>query len=133
MDITGLVKVVMEEIKSTVRSDTIIGTPVQSGDSTVIPVSKVSFGFGAGGSERDVAKARSGMGTGAGVTIEPVAFMVLTGGKAQILPVKSREAMFSRLIDMIPRVLETIQGMMNHKKGKSGPAQLEEGSALSGK
>ncbi len=129
MEITGLVKAVMEEIKSTVRSDTVIGSPVQSADSTIIPVSKVSFGFGAGGSERDVAKARSGMGAGAGVSIEPVAFMVLTNGKAQLLPVKSRDAMLSRLIDMIPRVLELIQDMMNRKKGNSGAGQREESAA----
>jgi len=49
MDITDAVKVVMEQIKETVRSETVIGTPVQAEDSVIIPVSRVSFGFGAGG------------------------------------------------------------------------------------
>ena len=127
MDITGLVRVVMEEIKSTVRSDTIIGSPVQSGDSTVIPVSKVSFGFGAGGSERDAAKQRSGMGVG--VKIEPVAFMVLTKGKARILPVKSDEAKFPRLTGIISPVLKTIQGLMNRKKRKGVAEKFDKGAA----
>ena len=119
MDIEGLVRVVMEEVKSTVRPDTVIGTPVEHGDSMVIPVSRVSYGFGVGGSEYDAAKALHGMGAGAGVTIEPLAVLVLAKGKVRLLSVKKREAMFFRLIDIIPVVLKTIRSGMNGRRKKT--------------
>ena len=105
MEITDVVKVVMEQIKETVRSETVVGTPVQAEDSVIIPISRVSFGFGAGGGSGESDK-KSGMGTGGGATIEPVAFVVVSKGKAQLLPLKSREATLTRLIDLIPSFLD---------------------------
>lgn len=106
MDITEVVKVMMEQIKETVKSETVVGTPVQAADSVIVPVSKVAFGFGAGGGEKNEAASQSGMGTGCGVTIEPVAFVVVSHGKAQLLPLKSREATLTRIIDLVPEILE---------------------------
>ncbi len=85
MDITEVVKVVMEQIRETVRSETVIGTPVQAEDAVIIPVSRVTFGFGAGGGNKNDATAHSGMGTGVGATVEPIAFVVVSKGKAQLL------------------------------------------------
>ena len=112
MEVTDAVKVVMEQIKETVRSETVVGAPVQAEDSVIIPVSRVSFGFGAGGGTREEGK--SGMGTGGGATVEPVAFVVVSKGKAQLLPLKSREATLTRLIDLVPQVLDFV------KSAKSG-------------
>ena len=105
MDITEVVRVVMEQIKEAVRSETVIGTPVESAGAVIIPVSRVAFGFGAGGGERGETKTQTGMGTGCGVSIEPVAFVVVSQGRAQLLPLKSHEAAISRLIDIIPDTL----------------------------
>jgi sporulation protein YtfJ len=107
MDITDMVKVMMEQIKETVRSETVVGTPVQAADSVIVPVSKVAFGFGAGGGEQEQTGKRSGTATGCGVTIEPVAFVVVSHGKAQLLPLKSREATITRIIDLVPDILES--------------------------
>jgi sporulation protein YtfJ len=124
MDITDVVKTVMEQIKETVRSETVIGKPVQAEDSVIIPISRVSFGFGAGGgsgkSNDPDLKDSGGMGTGGGATIEPVAFVVVSKGKAQILPIKSREATLSRLIDLIPSFLDLVKSM------KSGDSSRDE-------
>ena len=106
MDITDVVKVMMEQIKETVKSETVVGAPVQAADAVIIPVSKVAFGFGAGGGEREQEGKRSGTATGCGVTIEPVAFVVVSHGKAQLLPLKSREATLTRIIDLVPDILE---------------------------
>ena len=82
MNVAEAAKLVMEQIKETVRSETVIGTPVQAEDSVIIPVSRVSFGFGAGGGEKDEAGKKSGMGTGGGASIEPVAFVVVSKGQS---------------------------------------------------
>ncbi len=116
MDITSVVKVVMEEIKQTVHSETVVGKPVQAEDAVIIPVSRVSFGFGVGaGGDLDDDKGGSGIGTGAGATIEPVAFVVVSKGKAQLLPLKSREATLTRIIDLVPGIIELFQKSMDTK------------------
>lgn len=122
MDITEVVKVVMEQIKETVRSETVVGTPVEAADAVIVPVSRVAFGFGAGGGEAGEAQKQSGMGTGCGVTIEPVAFVVVSKGKAQLLPLKSHEATLSRIIDLVPEVLESF----GKKSGKEEETESQE-------
>ncbi len=124
MNVTDMVTVIMQQIRETARAETVIGAAVQSGDSVIIPVSRVSFGFGIGGGDRESSKKRSGIGTGVGARIEPVAFVVVTGGKAQLLPLKSREATLSRLIDLIPNILDLIQNIAARKlrKGNHTPA-----------
>ncbi len=122
MDITEVVKVVMEQIKEAVRSETVIGAPVQTADTVIVPVSRVAFGFGAGGGEKGDPGGQSGMGTGCGAAIEPVAFVVVTQGKAQLLPLKSHEATLSRVVDLIPEILEMF-GKKNGSPEKTEPAE----------
>lgn len=105
MEITEVVRVVMEQIKEAVRSETVVGAPVESADAVIVPVSRVAFGFGAGGGENGEG-GESGMGAGCGAAIEPVAFVVVSHGKAQLLPLKSREATLSRIVELIPEVLD---------------------------
>jgi len=127
MDISSVAKEVMEQIKETVRSETVVGKPVQAEDAVIIPVSKVSFGFGVGGGEnKDNADKGSGGGAGCGATIEPVAFVVVSKGKAQILPLKSREATLTRIIDLVPSVLEMVKGKKSDDQKKSKQKGKEE-------
>lgn len=116
MDITEVVKVIMEQIKETVRSETVIGAPDQCEDSVIIPVSKVGFGFGVGGGFNESAQKGSGMGTGVGVSIEPIAFVVVSKGKAQLLPVKNREPAINHILDLVPCVMEMITTLTAKKK-----------------
>ena len=111
MDISNVVKAIMEQIKETVRSETVVGEPVQAEESVIIPVSRVSFGFGVGGGDREEADKVAFTGTGCGATIEPVAFVVVSKGKAQLLPLKSREATLTRIIDLVPSLLEVVKDM----------------------
>lgn len=128
MEITDVVKVVMEQIKETVRSETVVGTPVQAEDSVIIPVSRVSFGFGAGGGNKGEPGNQGGMGAGGGATVEPVAFVVVSKGKAQLLPLKSREATLTRLIDLIPSIIDLAKGIRTKEpdKGKTRGRAKEE-------
>jgi len=120
MDISNIAKEIMEQIKETVRSETVVGKPVQAEEAVIIPVSKVSFGFGVGGGEnKENAEKGSGGGAGCGATIEPVAFVVVSKGKAQILPLKSREATLTRIIDLVPSVLEMIKCKKSDDQKKS--------------
>ncbi|MFC1693178.1 GerW family sporulation protein [Candidatus Latescibacterota bacterium] len=116
MDITDVVKVVMEQIKETVRSETVVGSPVQAEEAVIIPVSRISFGFGAGGGNRGEGENKAGMGTGGGASVEPVAFVVVSKGKAQLLPIKSREATLTRLIDLIPSLIDLLKSMKSPEK-----------------
>ena len=120
MDISNIAKEVMEQIKETVRSETVVGKPVQAEEAVIIPVSKVSFGFGVGGGEnKENSEKGSGGGAGCGAMIEPVAFVVVSKGKAQILPLKSREATLTRIIDLVPSVLEMVKGAKSDDQKKS--------------
>lgn len=118
MDISQVVKVVMEQIKETVRSETVVGTPVQAEEAVIIPVSRVTFGFGVGGGENTDSTKRGGTATAGGASVEPVAFVVVSKGKAQLLPLKSREATLTRIIDLIPPILELFKDVKSKSQDK---------------
>ena len=118
MDISQVVKVVMEQIKETVRSETVVGTPVQAEEAVIIPVSRVTFGFGVGGGENTDSTKRGGTATAGGASVEPVAFVVVSKGKAQLLPLKSREATITRIIDLVPPILELFKDVKSKSQDK---------------
>ena len=108
MDVTGVVRVVMREITETVRSVTVAGAAIRSGGKVIIPVSRVAFGFGACCGTGSKSKRRDAMGAGAGVSVEPVAFVALAKGKPRLLPIKSRAAARSRFFEIVPPVLRLV-------------------------
>ena len=87
--IQGLMGVTIEKIRDMVNAETIIGDPIHVDDTTIIPVSRVTFGFVSGGSDVGPSsnKQMFGGGSGAGVKIEPVAFLVIREGTTRVLPV----------------------------------------------
>ncbi len=113
----------MEKIKSMLDVNTIVGTPIQTPEGiTLIPISKVSFGFASGGSDFG-AKAGSqdvlfGGGTGAGANISPVAFLVVKGDSVRLLPVAPAPGSTAdRIVEMVPEVIDKVGGYF--KKDKS--------------
>lgn len=133
--INGLMSETMEKIRSMVDVNTIIGDPIVTQDgTTLIPISKVTFGFGSGGSDfksrgsGDNAPLCFGGGGGAGVSIAPVAFLIVSEGNARILPVNMpAESSTDRLIEMIPGAVNGIQNLVSGRKGKkSDPSDTEE-------
>ena len=120
----------MENLKDMIDVDTVVGSPVQSVDGiTIIPVSKVSFGFVAGGGEYMAAPARGNAptssegalpfagGTGAGVTVSPVGFLIAGQGQIRLLPAQNNSPV-DRLIEMIPQIVEDVKSMLPEKKAK---------------
>lgn len=130
--IDGLMASAMNSIKEMVDVNTIIGSPVNIPDGTVIiPISKVSFGFAAGGSEfsakKDEKQLPFGGGSGAGVTINPVGFLVVGNGTVKFISVDQQSAT-DKLVDYVPEALDKIQGMINNKKPKEKKYENENGS-----
>jgi sporulation protein YtfJ len=121
----------MESIKSMVDVNTILGDPVETPDgSVIVPVSRISLGFAAGGTEYEVEEKKEqrgfpfGGGTGAGISVNPVAFLVVGQGQVRLMPVDGN-AIADRLIDMAPRFLEQIQNLV--KSGRNGRAKVPVG------
>jgi len=136
--IQGLMKTAMETIREMVDVNTIVGDPVESQDGNVVlPVSRVSFGFAAGGAEygtpakKGQEKAGGGAGgdgtsgssgfpfgggSGGGVSIRPVGFLVVGQGQVRMLPVDGK-AFYDRLIDLAPQLLQELTGMVRGDGG----------------
>ena len=127
--IEGLMLTAMNSIKDMIDVDTIIGDPIQAPNNiVVIPISKVSFGFAAGGSEfkGETVNAYNrkekdeqiqyrlpfGGGAGAGVSLSPVAFLVVQGDIVKLLPV-NHSTSIDKLLDYIPDLFEKVKNMAN--------------------
>lgn len=126
--IESLMKTAMESIQQIVDVNTIVGDPVETPDgSVIIPISRVSCGFAAGGSEfaahednKEHAGGQApplpfGGGAGAGVSVQPVAFLVVGNGTIRLLPVDAN-VVVDRLIDTVPDLLDRVTGMFQKKK-----------------
>ncbi|GMK37910.1 putative spore protein YtfJ [Paenibacillus sp. CCS19] len=133
--IEGLMQTAMENIKEMVDVNTIVGDPVQTPDGSVImPISKVGFGFVAGGS--DIRMSHSGGqssttphegqtanvqgpfggGSGGGVSITPIAFLVVGTHGVKVVPLDNNTHLIERVIDSAPHVFDRIQGMLKQNE-----------------
>ncbi len=113
----------MSKIREMVDSNTIIGQPIVTADGvTLIPVSRLSFGFGCGGTDygKQVGNSHFGGGTTAGVRVEPVAFLVVKDGTTRVLPV-ALPAMTTadRVIEMVPQVMDRVENYIDKKKANT--------------
>lgn len=121
--IGSLMDTTMEKIKEMIDVNTIIGEPITSPDGTlIIPVSKVSYGFAAGGSDLPTKKENKdcfGGGSGAGVTIQPVAFLTVYQGDVRLVSVDRDEGTADKLVNMIPDVIKKVKGVFKKDKSES--------------
>lgn len=125
----------MAKIKEMVDVDTIIGTPITTPDgTTVIPVSKVTFGFASGGSDFMPRHAQAnaplafGGGGGAGVTVVPVCFLIISPSEGtQILGVNAQASTtVDRLVEMIPGAINKVSSFIEGRHGKAEDMQPED-------
>lgn len=133
--IEGLMLTAMNSIEDMIDVNTIIGEPIETSNGIVIiPISKVSFGFAAGGSEfkgetideyKKQDKDESiqyrlpfGGGSGAGVNINPISFLVVQQDKVKLLPV-NHSSCVDKILDYIPEVMEKLEDMMSSKTEKN--------------
>ena len=118
--LNDLMSSTMEKIHEMVDTNTIVGEPINTPDGvTLIPISKVSFGFGSGGGDYGTTKQNFGGGSGAGVKIAPVAFLVIKDGTTRVLPVAiPPESTVDRVIEMVPDLMDKVENYFDKKKGK---------------
>lgn len=124
--INELMGITMEKIKEMVDINSIIGDPITlDNGTTIIPISKVSYGFASGGSDLPNKSEKSlfGGGAGAGVSIKPEGFLVISGGEPKFVPVTSSSDPVSSAINAIPEVFNKVSSMV--KKKKNGEADEE--------
>ena len=140
--IEGLMTTAMNSIQDMIDVDTIIGAPIQTANNVVIiPISKVSFGFAAGGSEfkgetideyskkdkeEDIQyRLPFGGGSGAGVSINPIAFLVVQDDKVRLLPV-THDSTIDKLLDYVPDLLEKANNLLVKKLKKDDKDNTEQ-------
>ena len=126
--IDGLMNTAMSSIKEMVDVNTIIGDPIETSNNVVIiPVSKVNFGFAAGGSEFNLKNTKEkpkdenesermpfGGGAGAGVSINPIAFIVVQSTGVKLLPV-NHTSNLDKLLDLVPDLIDKVNTMLEKK------------------
>jgi len=121
----------MQSIRDMIDVNTIVGDPVETPDGTVIiPISKVALGFGVGGSDyasKNGKPAENGTnlfggGAGGGVSISPVAFMVVGKGQIRLMPVNPENTVYDRILDMVPaaidKIVEIKDGIVEKREAK---------------
>ena len=124
--IGDLMSTTMQKIREMVDVNTIIGTPIRTDDGiTLIPVSKLSFGFASGGSDfvtknqKPEADNAFGGGGGAGVNISPVAFLIVKGDTVKLLPVAPpANTTVDRVVEMVPDVIDKVTGFLEKQQDK---------------
>lgn len=126
--INEVLQTTMHKIREMVDANTVVGQPIVTQDGvTLIPVSKLSFGFATGGSDfgktPNVTK-NFGGGAGAGVNVTPVAFLIVKDGNVRMLPVAppAKDAN-SRAIEMIPEMFDKVTDYIDKKTAEKTPAE----------
>lgn len=108
----------LDKMRDMVDVSTIIGEPVVTGDTTLIPVSKVSYGFTSGGTDlpsKQNAELFGGAG-GGGISITPVAFIVIENGKCRMMQINNYTSSADRAIAMIPELVDKLTELITAKK-----------------
>lgn len=119
--LSDLMRSAMEKVREMADTNAIVGQPITTPDGvTLIPISKVSMGFGCGGGDYGKVQPKSfGGGSGAGVNIAPVAFLVIKDGITRVLPVAVPPvSTVERVVDMVPDVLDRLEKFFDKKEDK---------------
>lgn len=115
----------LEKMRQMVDVSTIIGEPMTTGNTTLIPVSKVSYGFTSGGTDLP-SKSNAelfGGGGGGGITITPVAFIVIENGKCRMMQISNYTSSADRAIAMIPELVDRLTELLKAEKKDEAAAE----------
>ena len=123
--VPSMMEGMLHKIREMIDANTVVGTPITTADGvTIIPVSKVSVGFGGGGSDfvsRNLNKMENpfGGGAGGGVKVTPVAFLVVQNGTVRMIPVaQAANTTADRLVEMIPDTLDKVSAFIDSHTNK---------------
>ena len=107
----------LEKLRATVDANIITGTPITVGDITLVPVSRIAFGLATGGSDFPTKSGNQlfGGGGGAGVTVSPIAFLVVSGDNVKMLPVYNELTTVEKVVNMAPEIIEKAKDLFPKK------------------
>lgn len=129
----GMMNVTLEKVKELVGSNTIIGDPIQAGETTILPVSKVTFGFAGGGSDfgARTTKELFGGGTGAGVSVTPVAFLVIgKDGNVRTIQLADSSSSIDRILNMLPEFADWLSANIGRKSAEKAAEDAQVAQAI---
>ena len=112
----------LEKMREMVDVSTIIGDPMVTGDTTLIPVSKVTYGFTSGGTDLPTKQQNQEL-FGGGITITPVAFIVIEKGKCRMMQINNYTSSADRAVSMIPELVDKLTELLKAKDGKADEAE----------
>ena len=139
-EIETLMQTAISNIKDLLQVNMVVGNPIQAApETTIIPISKISCGFAAGGGEYGAKQEKGagsgstgeeegfpfGGGSGAGVSVKPVGFLAIENGKVRLISVDSVLPV-ERLIDAAPGLIQQVDGILHKRKKEAGSAGREE-------
>ena len=119
--LNDLMQTAMEKVREMVDTNTIVGQPITTPDGvTLIPISKVSFGFGGAGGDYGKTQPKDfGGGSAAGVKIDPVAFLIIRDGITRVLPVAVPPvSTLDRVVEMVPDLMDKVEKYFDKKEAK---------------
>ena len=128
--IEGMRNTTLEKIKQMVDVNSIVGDPITAPDGTIIiPISKISYGFASGGSDFPSKvqneKEFFGGGTGAGISINPIAFLTISNGNVKLLQIDPYNNSADRIVGMVPDVVDKISGIVSKKSEEKKAKKAE--------
>ena len=124
MSLSDVIRTALDQIQLIAKTETVIGEPITAGNVTLIPVSRISIGFAAGGAGNDQ-KAGSGAGTGGGVQIVPVAFISITDDRVQVHPVTKGSPDLGKILSLAPELIKKVSRYMDKGKKEDGERKTQ--------
>lgn len=128
----GILESTIEKVRDLVNVSTIIGDPMNiDGNITIIPVSKVTYGFASGGSDFPSKSSKEifGGGGGAGVTITPVAFLIVSDGEVTIKHITAYDNAAERVVNLVPEMFDKVTSVVNKAKKEAALQEKKEEAA----
>lgn len=121
----------LEKMRQMVDVSTIIGEPMVTGDVTLIPVSKVTYGFTSGGTDLPSKQNAElfGGGGGGGITISPVAFIVIQDGRVRMMQINNYTSSADRAVSMIPELIDKLSDLLSSGKDEKATVDAQDAPA----
>ena len=130
--IGDLMSTTMEKLREIAKVDTIIGQPIRAGAVTIIPISRLSVGFASGGSDFTSKNQKPegdnafGGGSGAGMSLSPVAFLIVKEDSVRLMPVAPPAAnTVDRVVELVPEVIDKVTGFVEKQQEKKAADKPE--------
>ncbi len=119
--IQSIMETTLETIKNSIDSNTIVGNPIKAEASVIVPISKVTVGFGIGGGEYNKScktntncDANFAGGSGGAITISPVAFVVVENGETRLISLEDNVNLVDNILTVTPRIIDKVQRILKH-------------------